>query len=60
MLTADRDRFALRCGVEGTVLTAAGDPMSVSTFCLGDHTNCPSWRAEREAQWAGRRLDVAS
>ena len=59
VLTEDPDRFALRCGVEGTVLSAAGDPMSVHTFCVGDHTRCPSWRAEREANWAGRKLEVA-
>jgi hypothetical protein len=51
--------MTLRCGVEGTIITADGDPMSVASFCCGDHTACPSWRAEREANWAGRRLRVA-
>jgi hypothetical protein len=39
---------AVRCAVEHTTLDPRGDPMSLATFCYGDHTVCPTWRAERD------------
>jgi hypothetical protein len=60
VMSADPGRWiTVRCGVEHSVLSSEGDPMSIATFCCGDHTRCPSWQAEREAGWAGRRLEVA-
>lgn len=38
----------VRCGVEKTRLSSATSPQSLLTFCLGDYTACPSWRAERK------------
>lgn len=38
----------VRCGIEHTILRPESDPMSLATFCHGDHTACPTWRAERE------------
>jgi hypothetical protein len=60
VMSADPGRWiTIRCGVEHSVLSSEGDPMSVATFCLGDYRRCPSWRAERESNWSGRRLEVA-
>jgi hypothetical protein len=41
-------RGAVRCAVEHSTLDPHGDPMSLATFCYGDHTRCPTWRAERD------------
>lgn len=42
-----------RCRIEGsTILEPAGTP-SLVNFCYGAYTACPTWRADKEAVWAG-------
>jgi hypothetical protein len=48
------DGLLVHCRVEGSVLSSRTDPQSVLSFCAGDYRLCPSWRAEREAERAGR------
>lgn len=49
---------ACHCRIEDSVVSAALDPSSLTKFCLGDHTTCPTWRFDRD-QFYGRRLKLA-
>lgn len=53
---------ACRCAIEQSVITAHENPTSLAVFCMGDgsegqpgYQSCPSWRAQRDAEIAGRR-----
>lgn len=48
------------CRVEDTELSSSSDPQSMLTFCLGNHLECPSWQAEKEAMAAGKRGALAA
>lgn len=50
----------VRCGVEHTLLSSASDPQSLLTFCMGDHEVCPSWRAQRDSELAGRKKPLVA
>lgn len=48
------------CKIERHTLDArkGREPTSVMNFCCGDHTACPTWRAEKERIWAERRAEL--
>lgn len=49
----DARPLGCRCRVEShTILEPEGTP-SLVAFCYGAYTQCPSWRADKEAAWAG-------
>lgn len=54
---------ALRCAIEGTLLSSKSAPQSLLTFCIGtsegSHEMCPTWVAHREAERTGRKLEGA-
>jgi hypothetical protein len=41
------------CRIEGDVIDARLNPLSVGDFCLGDYQSCPTWRAHKNAISAG-------
>jgi hypothetical protein len=45
---------ASHCRIEQSIITAAKDPGSLATFCMGAHELCPTWQAAREAEWDRR------
>lgn len=42
------------CRVEHSFIDYEGNPGSIAGFCKGRYTQCPSWRAEKENEWAQR------
>lgn len=46
---------AVLCKITETLVSARKDPRSLMAFCLGDPTQCPVWRAEKDAIAARRR-----
>ena len=46
-------RGAVRCPIEHSTLDPHDDPMSLATFCYGNHQACPTWRAERDRRTSG-------
>jgi hypothetical protein len=49
------------CRLEGLPIVANEQPTSLQAFCLNEegHTQCPTWRAEKERVWAGRRRPIS-
>lgn len=45
----------VECRVEKSLIGAATNPRTLSAFCLNCYTDCPTWRAEKERQWARQR-----
>lgn len=41
---------AVRCRIEGALIAEGDSPGSLVEYCMGDHTACPTWRAERERE----------
>lgn len=60
--------LTVRCGVERSLIAERTDPSSLASFCLTDggsnpnegYQRCPSWRAEKEREWAGRSKPLVS
>lgn len=50
----------VHCAVERSVVDSRRDPQSLLTFCLGDYTACPSWRAEKERERLGQKPLVSA
>lgn len=48
----------VHCAVERSLVDSRKDPQSLLTFCLGDYTACPSWRAEKERQRLGHKAPL--
>lgn len=40
------------CSVEGGLIDGRRDTSSITAFCMGDYTSCPTWQAEKEHVWA--------
>lgn len=53
-----REGPSCRCRIEDALITAAHDVSSLSTFCMGEHTMCPTWRAVRELEWQNQEFEV--
>jgi hypothetical protein len=55
-----------RCAIERTVITPAKDERLTSSlvYCVGSaadrvgYTDCPTWRARREAEWEDRHRSM--
>lgn len=52
---------ACRCAIEESIISAESDGSSLLGYCMGDgslrrpgYTACPTWRTQREADWANR------
>lgn len=64
LLPRGEDGYQLRCAVERNVLTEKDDPTSIVRYCLAPagvgsgYGACPTWRAEKERQWRGKRLPL--
>jgi hypothetical protein len=46
------------CGVEQASISAALSPSSLTSFCLSNYVDCPTWRAEKERVWAGSHREL--
>ena len=46
------------CRVVHEPIDGRTDPSSIESFCCGAYTTCPVWRADREADWERRRLEL--
>lgn len=53
MLMNDVDCF---CRIEQGLIEGRVSPDSIARFCLGDYKECPTWKAEKEAEWERRNL----
>ena len=43
------------CRIEGEVIDGRRNPATIARYCTGDNRACPTWQADKEAVWAGRR-----
>lgn len=43
-----------RCRIEQHTLLEPEQTPSLVRWCYGDYTQCPTWRADKEAVWAGQ------
>ena len=53
VLMNDVDCF---CRVEGGLIEGRANPESIERFCAGVYQECPTWKADREADWERRNL----
>lgn len=47
---------AVECRIEDSEITAGTEPSSLVSYCMGNYTECPTWRADREHHLAQKRL----
>lgn len=47
------------CRLESTLITEGENPSSLASFCFGDYTRCPTWRAERDREGEQRLADIS-
>lgn len=41
---------AVLCRIEQSILPVVGHTRSIVSYCCGDYTGCPTWRAKRDAE----------
>lgn len=44
------------CRIEEGLIAGKSNPESIIHYCAGDFRQCPTWRADREADWEQRNL----
>jgi hypothetical protein len=58
MIGYTEDAPTFECRVELSLINARSSPNTIVNFCCGDYTQCPTWRLEKERQWANREALV--
>jgi hypothetical protein len=46
------------CAIERGLIDARRNPNSVEGFCLGEYLTCPTWRREKEREWAHESVEL--
>ena len=44
------------CRIEQSLIEGRVNPDSLAAFCAGNHLSCPTWQADKEAEWEKRDL----
>lgn len=47
------------CNVEGEVIAEGASPSSLTAYCFGDYTACPTWRLEYQRVQEGNKIPLA-
>lgn len=53
MLMNDVDCF---CRIEQGLIEGRVNPESIEAYCAGNYKECPTWKADKEAEWERRNL----
>lgn len=60
MLGETDDGPTVECRVEKSLIGARTSPNTVAQFCCQHYTDCPSWRAAKEFEWARKRGELVA